>query len=295
MKVCLIVNPHAGKKTGVAAAARTVEFLKARKIECRQLLSMYPGESVTLASSLDHSAWDGIIAVGGDGTLFEVLNGLHTNHERISVPVGQIPVGTGNSFLKDLNIQTEEDAWEAIVSRKTRKVDLARFSYEKGSHYFINLLGAGFVSNVAHTANHFKRWGSLSYIIAVLKEMLVLKSSSIELIIDGKRHTQQGIFVEICNSRYTGGDMLMAPGARIDDGLLEIVFCEKISRRKLLQLFPLIFKGTHVDDPALKVFSGKKVSLSSESPLLLTPDGETFGSTPLEAEIIPNALDMFSR
>ncbi len=293
MKLCMIVNPHAGKRQGMAAAETALNEFKRHNIDVEMLISNAPGNSISLASNIDLDDFDGILAVGGDGTLFEVINGLLKSKQNMTLPVGQIPVGTGNSFIKDLGITNREDSLKAIISGQTKDVDLGEFTYSKGNYYFINLLGTGFVSNVAYRARKYKKLGSLSYILGVLEEVAVLKSTKIEINIDGKTIKREAIFTEICNSRYTGGDMLMAPSAKIDDGLFDVLILNKCSRLKLLSLFPLLFKGEHVDDSAVEVFTGKNISLKSEQQLALTPDGETFGETPIDVKMHSKKIKMF--
>ncbi len=293
MNLALIVNPHAGNKHGLKAAHRASGILNENGHEAHLLISEFPGNTIDIAVSIDVKIFDGILAVGGDGTLFEVINGLLKNKKELKIPLGQIPVGTGNSFIKDLGVLTEDDALKAVLSGNFREIDLGEFTYSGGSHHFINLLGTGFVSNVAYRARKYKLLGSLSYILGVLEELIVLKAVDIELKIDGTLIKRKAVFTEICNSRYTGGNMLMAPGAEIDDGLLDVVVLNRISRRKILSLFPLLFKGEHVDDDAVEVFKGKEISLRCEKPLMLTPDGETFGDTPIDVRVHPGKIKMF--
>ena len=293
MRICLVVNPHAGRKQGLSVAERAVGLLREREIEGVLRVSTFPGHTVEIARDLDPDEWDGVVAVGGDGTVFELVNGLLSYREDTAMPVGQIPVGTGNSFIRDLGITSVEQAVENIAGLKLRRVDLGKFSYPDGAHYFINLLGAGFVSNVAYRAGRYKSLGSLSYIVGVLEEMIALKSGPVTLEIDGRVIERDCVFVEICNSRYTGGNMLMAPAADIGDGRLDVVLLNKVSRRRLLQLFPSIFNGTHVDADEVETFTGKDIRLRSEAPLALTPDGETFGNTPIEVSVHPGKLGMF--
>ena len=186
MKTCLVVNPNAGKKKGLDVAGQVSALLKDAGVHAELLVSDQPGQTREIAEGLDQSDWDGVIAVGGDGSLFEVINGLLSGSGAVSVPVGQVPVGTGNSFSKDLDIHTVEDAVERIVKGQTRKIDLGHFSSEAGDYYFINLLGAGFVSNVAHRAGKYKALGSLSYILGVVEEVIRLQSTAITLTIDGE-------------------------------------------------------------------------------------------------------------
>ena len=295
MPFCIIVNPNAGRKKGLAESRHLQDALDRQGTEYDTFISEAPGQDMELARRINPSAYEGIIVVGGDGTLFEVLNGLFAERDRLEIPLGVIPVGTGNSFIRDLNITDRQQAVDAILSGRTRDVDLGTFTCSDGRFCFINLLGAGFVSNVAHRALRYKRLGALSYVAGVLEELIVMKPVTVRLEIDGTVHRREVLFVEICNSRFTGGNMMMAPEASIDDGLFDIVLASPMSRIKLLRLFPSIFKGRHVEDPLIEVFRGASVKLKADRPMSLTPDGETFGTTPLEAGIQAGKIRMFCR
>lgn len=293
MKLKMIVNPNAGKKRGAIVAGEAAAMLEKRGITCEQVMSEYAGHAVALAEGLDLEAFDGVVAVGGDGTLFEVINGLMKERERIPIPVGQIPVGTGNSFIRDLGIFTLEDAVAKISDGHLADVDVGTFSCSDGDFYFVNLLGAGFVSNVAACAVKYKKLGALSYILGVLEELVKLSSVPSRLTIDGTEYERDLLFVEICNSRFTGGDMMMAPEAGLNDGLLDVVVVSKITRRKLLKLFPTLFKGTHVLDDSVEVIRGKDIKLESAEPMGLNADGEVMAKTPIEVSLLPGAVRMF--
>ncbi len=303
MTVHLIVNPNAGKQRGLAIAGHAAAALAAAGMSVVTRVSAIPGQAIDLAADAAHAAGaartagqnDAVVAVGGDGTLFEVVNGVrkHCPEGPLPFPLGQIPVGTGNSFIRDLGIAGAEEAIAAIAGGVTRPVDLGTLRCAAGEFSFINLLGAGFVSAVAHGAARYKRWGALSYIIAVLQETARLSPGQFTLTVDGQQIAMEGVFVEICNSRCTGGAMQMAPDALIDDGLLDVVYMERTTRRKLLTLFPRIFSGTHVKDPVIHVVRGREITLETATPWLLTPDGETFGTTPIAVGIRPGAVRMF--
>lgn len=293
MKLFLILNPAAGKNKGEKAIEKALPLLESKGIQLEVQTSNYTGHSIQLAHEFNPANYDGIVAVGGDGTLFEIINGLLKKHQNFDIPIGQIPVGTGNSFIKDLEIHTIEDAVEKIAGGKTRKVDVGFFKYPEGEYYFINLLGTGFVSNVAHRAGKYKALGPLSYVIGVFEEVVQLQSVPLEMTIDGKVYQRDYIFTEICNSTRTGGNMIMAPDAKIDDGLLDIILLNNISKFNLLKVFPQIFKGTHVNDSHAETFKGRKIKIVTETPQRLTPDGEVFGTTPLEVSILPQKITMF--
>jgi len=294
MKLFFILNPNAGQRKGTKAFQKAVPLLKKKGIQCEVRISKFPGHAVQLAQNFNPTRYEGIVAAGGDGTLFEILNGVLKNHSDFDLPIGQIPVGTGNSFIKDMEIHSIEDAVEKIASGKTKKVDVGFFKHPGGENYFINLLGTGFVANVAQHAFKYKSMGSLSYVFGVLEEVIRLKPEPLEMTIDGKVFHRNYIFAEICNSKKTGGNMIMAPDAKIDDGLLDVILLNNISRFNLLKVFPQIFKGTHIHDPHAETFKGREIKITTENPHRLTPDGEVLGTTSIEVSIFPNKVSMFS-
>jgi diacylglycerol kinase (ATP) len=293
MVLRMIVNPNAGKKRGALAAEQAASLLRAAGKEVEMVLTEEAGHAVTLAAQIDSSEVEGVIAVGGDGTLFEVVNGLFQRDESVLPPVGQIPVGTGNSFIKDLGIESIEDAVEKIVNGNLRRVDLGKFSCSDGTYFFVNILGAGFVSNVASRATKYKKLGAFSYVLGVLGELAALNATPLRIDIDGETYEREAIFVEICNSRLTGGNMIMSPDSILDDGLLDVVIVSKVTRRKLLRLFPTLFKGTHVHNESVEVVRGKHITVESTELLGLNIDGETFGKTPMEINVVPGAIEMY--
>jgi YegS/Rv2252/BmrU family lipid kinase len=294
MKLCLVINPNAGRKRGLEVGAEVSRQLVEAGADTESFVSDHPGGVREFAETIDQGRFGGVVAVGGDGTLFELVNGLIAGSGSVSVPLGQVPVGTGNSFIKDLGVNSIEDAVSRLVGGRTRKIDLGHFTCDAGAYYFMNLLGAGFVTDVAVRARKYKSLGALSYVLGVIEETIRLKSTPLTIELDGRVIEREGIFVEICNSRFTGGDMMMAPSAEIDDGLFDVVVLSTVSRGKLLRLLPTIFKGTHIDQPEVEVFRGRSVVVRSASPLALTPDGEIFGHTPIVATMHPGALEMFA-
>jgi diacylglycerol kinase (ATP) len=237
-------------------------------------------------------AADLLVVLGGDGSLFEVVNGIMDTPHRPRL--AQIPVGTGNSFIKDLGINDVQDGIAAILGGKLRAVDLGRFTSASGSYYFINLLGAGFVARVAKLAGRFKFLGAHSYSLAVLILLVPLKARRLELVADGASSVRDAHFVEICNSRKTGGDMIMAPDAEVDDGLFDVIVAKAMTRRQVLALFPQIFKGTHVNSSLVESFKCRKLSVRFDTEEPVSPDGELVGVTPLEAEVVPGALELYT-
>ena len=293
MKLLMLVNPHAGNKRGKTAAEKTLSLFQQKGVKVETLYSEYAGHMIEIAEREVHGAWDGIVAVGGDGTLYEVINGMMRGNDQLPIPLGVIPVGTGNSFSRDLAISTFDDAIGKILAGTTRKVDLGKCVCAGSSFYFINILGFGFVADVAQKASFFKKWGSLSYVIGVLIITMKLESFQLDCEIDGQSFRRNNIFVEICNSTKTGGDMIMAPRAKIDDGMLDVVILNKVSRLRLLSALPKIFKGTHVAMPEVEVYKAREMSFRPAVRKCLTPDGEIIGQTPITVTVLPGHLRVF--
>ena len=157
MKLLAIVNPNAGKKKGTLIAEKAALMLKEKDYSLELQFSTHPGHCRELACSMNPSDWDGLIAVGGDGTLSEVINGIMENNREFKIPLGLIPVGTGNSFIQDLNIHSIEQAVNSIIENKRTNLDIGQFTCSEGQHYFINVLGNGYAADVLQEAIRFKR------------------------------------------------------------------------------------------------------------------------------------------
>jgi YegS/Rv2252/BmrU family lipid kinase len=240
--------------------------------------------------------FDAVACLGGDGTNFHVLNGLiRTAGVDGLPPLGIIPLGRGNSFARDLGIFSPEAGVDAIAGARTRRVDVCRYSQGADSLYFVNLLGLGFVSDVAATAARFAAAGDLSYVIGVGLHLFRLRAARLEMEIDGRPLPGRYCFIEFCNSRYTGGKMLMAPSAEIDDGLFDAVIVAPLSPIRLAMAFPRIFRGDHLTDPSVRLIRGKTARVSADKALPLLPDGELLGRTPTRIEVIAGCAPYFCR
>ncbi|MBC2704374.1 diacylglycerol kinase family protein [Desulfobacula sp.] len=281
MKVALIVNPYAGGKKSGKLLPLIEKKLSLNRIDFHTYLSVYHGHILKITSELKTKDYDAIVSIGGDGTNFSVLNGLLTNFKSKNLPpLGIIPIGSGNSFAKDLNIHHYEDGIRSIVENNPRWIDVCSFTQAPKKFYFVNLTGLGFVTDVAETAQKFKCFGDFSYIIGVFYRTVKLNFHYMELEIDGKMISGENCFVEFCNSRYTGGNMMMAPDAKLDDGYMDIIIAGKLSRTSLLATLPKIFKGTHIEHPLVSSFKARKATIKTWPAKTLLPDGELFGITP---------------
>ncbi len=293
MKILLIYNPKAahGRAKKILPEVES-EFVK-RGINFDLRLTDYPEHATAIVKETDLKAYDGLVAAGGDGTLFEVVNGLMKNRGS-RIPLGVLPVGTGNAFARDIFQDTSQwrEAIDAIARNAPRKVDVGKFTSHGEEYYYLNILGLGFVADVGDTARKLKALGNISYTYGVLYQTLFLHAHALKIEIDGKLLERENIFVEISNTRYTS-NFLMAPAAKIDDGLLDVTLLGKLTRRRLLQAFPKIFTGEHVHLPEIETFQAKQIRIETDPPKILTPDGELLGITPVEVECLHQAIEVY--
>jgi len=295
MKIFYLNNPASGNKNGVKYFSLIKNEFDKWNIEHESVQTEYAGHGTEIIKNLAFEKFDAIAVSGGDGTLFETINGYFANKSTKRIPVGVIPIGRGNAFARDLDLYPEkwEDAIKAIVSGKTKLVDVGFCKTLKEEFYFINILGLGFVTDVASTAFKLRTLGHLSYILGVLYRTISLKPFHLELEVDGKKIERKNVFAEISNTRYTGKDFFMAPSAIIDDGLLDVVLLNKLSRIRLLQCLPKIFTGEHVKLKEVECFKARKIKVVASPVKILTPDGQLTGNTPIEIECLSKKLEVF--
>lgn len=295
MKLLLIFNPNAANGRAKKMLPKLLKRFEEREIEIEVLQTEAQGHGRELTTKADFSKFDGVIAAGGDGTLFEVINGYYANLSEKRIPLGVLPTGTGNAFSRDLDLKASdwEKAIDIIHANKIKKIDVGRFTTGGEVYYFLNILGLGFVSDVSDTAKGLKIFGNTAYTLGVLYHIMFLHSHRLTIEMDGKKLERENIFVEISNTRYTGTSFLMAPEAETDDGLLDVTLLNKISRRGLLKIFPTIFDGSHVHQEKVEVFKAKKIKVETNIPKVLTPDGEVLGSTPIEVDCLKEDVPFF--
>jgi diacylglycerol kinase (ATP) len=291
----MVFNPHAA----VGRAARLLPALRAALQQFATLEVLETrgaGDAVERVARADLAGCDGLLAAGGDGTLFEVLNGLYAQPAEHRVPLGVVPVGTGNAFARDLGLRPGD--WEKGVgivrAGRQRRVDVGRVSHDGGAYHFLNIVGAGLPVDAMRTAERLKFFGKSAYSVAALWRAMRLQTYPFKLELDGEIIEQEALFVEISNSRFTGTSFLMAPAAEFDDGLLDVTVLRRLSRRRLLRLFPTIYRGRHVEYAEVLPRRARCVRLLAPPGLLLAPDGEFRGCTPATVECLHRDLTIFA-
>lgn len=294
MKVLLVFNPMAAHKRAGKLLPEIEAGFTELNISFDLRLTDYPEHAVEIVREADFDLYDGIAVAGGDGTLFESINGYYQNQSQRKIPIGVLPIGTGNAFARDLELQTFQwkEALEIIRKNKPRKVDAGSFTTHGQKYYFLNIMGLGFVADVTKTAHKLKLIGNVSYTIGVLYQTIFLKTFKLKMETDGQAVERESVFVEISNTRYTS-NFLMAPNAEIDDGLLDVTILSRLNRRRLLQCFPKIFTGEHLEMDEIEQFKAKKIVIETDKPKVITPDGELVGISPVTVECLHQDVPVF--
>lgn len=296
MKILIIYNPQAAHGRAAKLLSPIRDFCATQSVEADILLTKHKRHGLELTQNADFSLYDGIVAAGGDGTLFEVINGYFHNKSKRRIPIGILPVGTGNSFIKDFGIETGEwqKALEMIFRNCPQKVDAGYFETEGKAYYFLNIIGLGFVTDVMQTSERYKLLGNFSYILGVFLNMLQLRTYSIKMELDGQSIQKEMTMVEISNTRYTARTFLMAPNAKFDDGYFDVTLATKITRLRLLKTFSKLFTGEHTSEPEIETFKIKSIKIDCNTRLLLGMDGELFGTTPVRIKCLEKAVEIFA-
>ena len=294
MKFIITVNPHGGKKLGPRLLNRVKPLFEAKGIELFVVETTFAGHAKELANQLNITEYDGFIGIGGDGTLHEIINGMLSRHDGRKIPIGIIPGGSGNSYMHDLQLTDPLKAAKAIINGKTRALDTAKVEVNHIIKYSNNMIGWGLVTDVGNQAEHFRWLGTNRYTILSVVEVLRHKSRPATLIMDDKKIEDEFTFIIACNSIHVGKGMKMAPKARLDDGLIDLIVIRSgVSRTRLLQVLPKLFDGSHINVPELEYYQTSQFSLIPETDEILNIDGEIMGSTPIQVNVIPKAFEMF--
>ncbi len=291
-----IVNPAAGGGRCGKLAGPALERLRASGIELEVEETAKPGHATELARAAQSRGFENFLAVGGDGTAFEIVSGLFPRTDAQGRPaLGFLPLGTGNSFLKDFTACGAESTAEALLSGRRRFCDVMHLTHATGEFYFINLLTLGFAADVAAITNRrFKRLGELGYIFGVLACLARMNRRAFPVRVDGGAEfdRRRCLFLAFNNSKFTGGKMMIAPNADPSDGLIEYVRWGPISRLGLIRHFPSLFDGTHIHHPLASRASARRIDFDLEGPVEVMLDGNSMRLECRSLEVLPGALDL---
>ena len=298
MNVTLLVNPAARAGSHSGAAAEAAERLRAHGIRTTLISGGSAAESSDLLRTAVDLGTDAVVVAGGDGTVHLAIQEVAGT----GIPLGIIPMGTGNDFAATLGLRELDiaAAAETIADGTTRRIDLARVTRDDGTtRYFGSVLASGFDSKVNDRANAM-RWprGGSRYNIAILVEFLTLAGIPYEVDIelaDGIRERVAGdlVMATVGNGRSYGGGIPICPDADPADGLLDVVLVRPAGRLRLLRLLPRVYAGTHATVPEVSMRLARSVRLSAAG-VTAYADGDEIGALPLTIDVVPGSLTVFA-
>lgn len=290
MKLLFIINPIAGKRKTRDCIPIIQNFCNQRNIQYSIYETKGP-EDATHITKEHCLAYSAVIAVGGDGTVLEVTNGLSDTN----IPLGILPMGSGNDFARAMKIPIGfaqlEKALELIVDTQAQSVDLACLN----DKFFLNIASVGFDAEVIRDLHQIKRFikGKSAYLFSVFYKFITYKPKNIELLLDDIKISERIYLTAVCNGICYGGGMLINPKGSITDGLLDVIVVRPVPRYKIPFLLWKFIKGNHLDLPYITSYQCRKVQINSNDALAVNIDGECPISTPISLGLRPLSIRIF--
>jgi YegS/Rv2252/BmrU family lipid kinase len=289
MKHLFIINPVAGQGKPLKLIPEIQKIFSSRSDQFIIEVTQKPGHATDIAKSYANKDNYRVYAIGGDGTLNEVLNGLINTGSSLAV----IPAGTGNDFSRTLfTTSNTQDILIQTIDGKERLIDIAKIN----NRYFINISSVGLDAEVANTTNRLKNTGmfrgGFAYLAGLFATLLKYNSHVLKVTIDGQTFEKESLLLAIANGKFYGGGIQPTPEANISDGLLDICFVTKMNIFKILKLLPLYIKGKHSGLKYVSFYRGKKIEVSNSREMALNIDGEITIVKQAVCEIIPKAISM---
>ena len=291
-----VVNPAAGGGRGRKQVGAALDRLRAGGIKLDVIQTSAPSQGTQLVRSAYGRGYRQFIAVGGDGTAYEMVNGLFPGAESGERPtLAFLPLGTGNSFLRDFSDRGVEFAIEALLARRSQPCDVLRLTHKAGVIHYINLLSMGFAADVATMrARRFSGWGQFGYQLSIFTGLARLARRAFPLRVDedGEVDRRRCLFLAFNNSKFTGGNMMIAPQAEIKDGLIEYVRWGPIGRLGLIRNLPTLYDGRHIHHRLAERRAAKRIDFHLDAPVDVMVDGEVLTLHCQILDVLPSALNV---
>ena len=291
-----IVNPAAGGGKSRKLLGPALDRLRTGGINITVAETRAADDATDIARDAYRQGVRHFIAVGGDGTSYEIVNGLFPQALSGDRPtLGFLPLGTGNSFLRDFSDCGVEYAIESLLAHRSRPCDVLRLRHRAGVIHYINLLSMGFSADVATLrARRFAHWGEFGYVTSIFLTLARFNRRSFPVRAPGDANfdDRRCLFVTFNNSKFTGGTMMIAPQAQIDDGLIEYVRWGPIGRLGLIRNLPGLYDGTHIEHPLAERKASHRVEFKLEGPVDVMVDGEVLTLHCEELDVLPGALNV---
>lgn len=281
----ILHNPNAGKRKDITRLHRLQDRLTAEGFDWTLDESLYHNYFTEKYRDMDHLPYTDIIVCGGDGTIHEVVNIFWQRDITISI----FPVGSGNDFyLKAGGVLNVDELIERIIGNHSRLIDVGKLN----EHIFINNAGIGLDAETLKISEKLRKYKikRAGYKLAAAMEIMLFKPVHGYFIVDGVEFNQEFMIAVVCNGSYFGGGMMISPDSKLDDGLMELIILKRTNRIQLINLFMKIFSGDHIGHKNVIIKQAKKFEMYTDEPMTYHAEGELIGETPIQIEVIPQAL-----
>ena len=257
------------------------------------------GHAIELARIAASDGYRYLVAVGGDGTVNEVANGILISPNAAATALGVVSTGTGSDFARSAGLARDYTAaCNNLKSSKRLAIDVGvvecQCQGKKQERFFVNSAGVGFDAAVVKETERLPKFfgGTIPYVAGMLRALVSYRNKNIVLRVGDEEKRQRVLNVAVANGNYMGGGMHVAPDAELDDELLDVVVIGDFGKLELLKEFPTVYKGTHINHPKVSVKKTPSVSIESAEPMLVYADGEMLGECPASFRVVPKALSL---
>lgn len=290
-RVLAIINPTSGRGAGLRAMPAIRSTVDAAKLEWTEAIAQEPRHAWALAEQAARDGYDIVVAAGGDGTVHEVVNGILRGQPEHPPALAVIPVGTANIFARALGLPAHPAAAARLLLDGTRRrIDVG----QANDRYFATIAGAGFDAAVVRLASRWPRWigGKPRHVAAGLLTLATYRATPARLWIDGREQSESLVLLAAANTEWYGGGIRIAPLARVDDGLLSVVYIREAGPLELIRLLWLAFSGRHLNQDKVAHTLAGEIRVTADTPLPMQADGEDIGSLPARFRCVPGALEL---
>jgi len=300
-----IINPTSARGTTLRRWAQTRRELIRLGIKLTEHLTSRAGEATEVTRAALQAGIGRVIAVGGDGTLNEVVNGyLDSTGQAInqSAAIGLLPSGTGSDFRRSLGLKSRGNGLGALLGSNSRLLDAVHVAFKSRegattSRFCINVTTLGLGGEAAASVNQWREklppWvgGRVRFMAAAVRALERYRNLRVRVLLDGEREIQiDSNLIVVANGRFAGGGMMLAPHAELDDGLLDVILTDGVTRLDVIKELPRIQRGAHLKNPKVTEMRAREVSITSDMALAIDLDGESAGFTPAHLSVLPSAV-----
>jgi diacylglycerol kinase (ATP) len=257
------------------------------------------GHAMELARLAASDGYRYLVAVGGDGTVNEVANGILHSQNAAATALGVVSTGTGSDFARSAGLARDyTTACNNLTSSKRLTIDVGVVAYQRDGkrqeRFFVNSAGVGFDAAVVRETERLPKFfgGTIPYVAGMLRTLVSYKNKPIVLKVGDEEESRRVLNVAVANGNYMGGGMRIAPQAELDDRLLDVVVIGDFGKLELLKEFPKVYKGTHINLPKVSIKKATNVVIESAEPMLVYADGELLGECPVTFRVLPRALSI---